>query len=65
MGIGFTLAVCGLWAGPASGASLNPARSLGPALVAMDFSQIWIYLTAPFAGGALAAKGYTWYKTLA
>ncbi len=35
---------------PFSGASVNPARALGPAIVSMDFAKIWIYLTAPFAG---------------
>jgi aquaporin Z len=38
---------------PFSGASVNPARSLGPALVGGDLSHIWIYLTAPFAGAAV------------
>lgn len=44
---------------PFSGASVNPARSLGPALVGGDLDQIWIYLTAPFVGGAL---GWALYK---
>jgi aquaporin Z len=38
---------------PFSGASVNPARALGPAIVSMDFAAIWIYLTAPFIGAAL------------
>ena len=38
---------------PFSGASVNPARALGPAIVAMDFAAIWIYLTAPFLGAAI------------
>lgn len=38
---------------PFSGASVNPARALGPALVSLDFAAIWIYLTAPFIGAAL------------
>lgn len=38
---------------PLSGASVNPARSLGPAIVALDFTSIWIYLTAPFIGAAV------------
>lgn len=46
---------------PISGASVNPARSLGPALVAGDFSKIWIYLTAPFVGSAI---GWGVYKLL-
>jgi aquaporin Z len=38
---------------PLSGSSVNPARSLGPAIVAVDFASIWIYLTAPFVGAAV------------
>ncbi|MEO8463662.1 MAG: aquaporin, partial [Chloroflexota bacterium] len=38
---------------PFSGASVNPARALGPAIVSMDFAKIWIYLTAPFAGAVV------------
>jgi aquaporin Z len=38
---------------PFSGASVNPARSLGPALVAGDSSNLWIYLIAPFVGAAI------------
>lgn len=39
---------------PFSGASVNPARSLGPALIAGDLGNLWIYLVAPLAGGAVA-----------
>ena len=38
---------------PFSGASVNPARALGPAIVSMDFAAIWIYLTAPFIGAVV------------
>ena len=38
-----------------SGGSLNPARSLGPALAHLDFESLWIYLTAPFLGALLAS----------
>ncbi len=38
---------------PFSGASVNPARALGPAIVSMDFAAIWIYLTAPFVGAVI------------
>jgi aquaporin Z len=53
-GVAAYIAVAGLWAGPVSGASMNPARSLGPALVCPDIHHLWIYLTAPLLG-ALAA----------
>jgi aquaporin Z len=47
---------------PFSGASVNPARSLGPAIIAMDFAAIWIYLTAPFIGSVV---GWLVYRFLA
>jgi aquaporin Z len=44
---------------PFSGASVNPARALGPALVSGNLSEIWIYLTAPLVGGAI---GWALYR---
>jgi aquaporin Z len=38
---------------PFSGASVNPARALGPAIISLDFAAIWIYLTAPFVGAVI------------
>jgi len=38
---------------PLTGASVNPARSLGPAIIAGNYEHIWVYLTAPFAGSVL------------
>ncbi len=52
--VGGVVAMEAIFAGPVSGASMNPARSLGPALVAGQFSHLWIYLIAPTLG-ALAA----------
>lgn len=55
--IGGTIALASLVGGPISGASLNPARSFGPALVSGELGSLWIYLTAPLLGalaGALA-----------
>jgi MIP family channel proteins len=56
--IGGAVALASLVGGPISGASMNPARSLGPALVSGDLSHLWIYLTAPFLGAALAVAVY-------
>ncbi len=50
---GGTVALCALFARPISGASMNPARSLGPALVSGELRDLWIYLTAPFVGAVL------------
>lgn len=58
--IGLTLAFCILMGGPLTGASLNPARTLGPAVAAGNFSDIWLYFVGPVLGGALAALLYTY-----
>ena len=54
LGVGFYIALAGFWAAPVSGASMNPARSLGPALVFNDWTSWWVYLVGPIAGGAIA-----------
>ena len=56
--IGGTIALASLVGGPISGASLNPARSLGPAFVSGDLDSLWIYLTAPLLGGVVGALAY-------
>lgn len=53
--IGATVGLEALFAGPICGASMNPARSLAPAVVSGNLSAIWVYLTAPALGAALAA----------
>jgi aquaporin Z len=52
--VGGTVALCGLFARPISGASMNPARSLGPALVSGQLAGWWIYVLGPFAGALVA-----------
>jgi len=47
-----------LVAGPLTGASMNPARSLGPALAAGEVSKLWIYAVAPVAGAVFGAVLY-------
>ncbi|HEV8342768.1 MAG TPA: aquaporin [Candidatus Binatia bacterium] len=52
--VGAVIALEALFAGPISGASMNPARSLGPALASRHFADLWVYLTAPVIGALLA-----------
>jgi len=54
LAIGSVVALEALFAGPICGASMNPARSLGPALVSGHFESLWIYLTAPIVGAGIA-----------
>jgi aquaporin Z len=54
LGVGGYIALAGLWAAPVSGASMNPARSFGPALVSGDFSSYWVYVLGPLAGAVIA-----------
>lgn len=56
--IGGAVALGSLVGGPISGASMNPARSIGPAIIAGDLSSLWVYLTAPFVGAVLAVLLY-------
>ena len=55
--VGSTIALEALFAGPITGASMNPARSLAPALISGNVQQVWIYLIAPVLG-ALAASPF-------
>jgi aquaporin NIP len=60
--IGGTVALDALVGGPVSGASMNPARSLGPALAAGEFEALWVYLLAPLIGAALGALAYQFLR---
>ena len=63
--IGSTVALCALFGGPLTGASMNPARSLGPALVSGDLQYMGLYTAAPLLGGLLAVALYraVWQDT--
>ena len=56
--VGGTVAVDAAIGGPVTGASMNPARSLGPALVAWEWGNQWIYVVAPVAGALIGALLY-------
>jgi aquaporin NIP len=60
--IGGTVGLNAMFGGPITGASMNPARSLGPAIIAGDLHAIWIYLLAPLVGASLAAVVYTFVR---
>jgi aquaporin Z len=60
LAIPLTLVAIHLAAIPVSGASVNPARSLGPAIIGNEWGDIWIYLTAPLIGGAIGAVIHTY-----
>ncbi|MEM1304827.1 MAG: aquaporin, partial [Planctomycetota bacterium] len=57
-GVGFVVAANILAAGPATGASMNPARSFGPALVTGDFGLHWCYWLGPMVGAVAGAIAY-------
>ena len=62
--IGGTVALCALFGGPLTGASMNPARSFGPALFTSGALEcLWIYVTGPVVGAVLAARTYQWLRT--
>ena len=52
--VGGVIGLEALFAGPISGASMNPARSIAPAIVSMNFTSLWVYLIAPPLGAAIA-----------
>lgn len=62
LAVGAAVALAALVAGPLTGASLNPARSLGPALLSGQGADLWLYLTAPLAGAALAGGLARWLR---
>jgi aquaporin Z len=54
LAVGSTVALLGLFASPISGASMNPARTLGPDIVSGNFTGWWVYILGPCAGAAIA-----------
>ena len=60
--VGGTVGLDAMFGGPVSGASMNPARSLGPALVGGNLHALWLYLVAPLVGSALGAVAYQFVR---
>jgi MIP family channel proteins len=56
--IGGTVGLDAMFGGPVSGASMNPARSTGPAIVSGDLHALWLYIVAPILGASVAALAY-------
>ena len=56
--IGGTVGLDALFGGPVTGASMNPARSLGPALAAGEWQDFWVYVVGPLAGASIGALAY-------
>jgi MIP family channel proteins len=63
LAIGGTVALDALWGGPISGASMNPARSFGPAFVSGAWQDHWVYWLGPIIGTILGAFAYQWLRT--
>jgi aquaporin NIP len=60
--IGGTIGLDAMFGGPISGASMNPMRSLGPALVSGNLHALWLYIVAPLVGAALGGLGYQFVR---
>jgi aquaporin NIP len=60
--IGGTVGLDAMFGGPVTGASMNPARSTGPALVSGDLHALWLYIVAPLLGAAVGAVAYQFVR---
>ncbi len=60
--VGGTVLFDAMFGGPISGASMNPARSTGPALVSGNLHALWLYIVAPICGASLAALAYQFVR---
>jgi len=61
--IGGTVGLDAMFGGPITGASMNPARSLGPAIVSGDLHRLWLYVVAPLVGATVGALAYQFVRS--
>ncbi|KAK6928189.1 Major intrinsic protein [Dillenia turbinata] len=62
MAVGSAVCITSIFAGPVSGGSMNPARTLGPAIASKNFKGLWIYFVGPVTGTLLGAWSYTFIR---
>jgi MIP family channel proteins len=60
--VGGTIGLEAMFGGPVTGASMNPMRSLGPALVSGEFHAVWLYVVAPVVGASLGGLAYQFVR---
>jgi glycerol uptake facilitator-like aquaporin len=63
LAIGGTVGLDALFGGPITGASMNPARSFGPALASGTWTDFWIYVIGPVVGAGLGAFAYQFIRS--
>jgi MIP family channel proteins len=61
--IGGSVGLDAIFGGPVTGASMNPARSIGPAIATGTFTDLWVYIAGPLIGAALGALAYRMVRT--
>ena len=62
LAIGLTVMICAFVGGPFTGASMNPARSIGPAVISGNTLNLSLYIIVPIIGAALGALAYEWIR---
>ncbi|KAI3690024.1 hypothetical protein L2E82_47998 [Cichorium intybus] len=62
LAIGSTILLNAMFAGPISGASMNPARTLGPAIVLNQYKGLWVYMLGPIVGAVAGAWAYNFIR---
>lgn len=64
LAVGLYVGLVAYWAGPYTGASMNPARSFGPGMLSDQLAPLWLYFIAPLVGGLLAAVAWRYVRRL-